>query len=65
MTKCPQSAIRNPEVWQIRIRLQENFNRVEAVLKKLEQNDDAKIQLAAAAELRQHIALPPKPWRSA
>jgi uncharacterized membrane protein YccC len=45
-------------IWDITERLQENFRRVEAILNRIESNDeDAAVQIAAAAEIRQHIAL--------
>ncbi|HXG24499.1 MAG TPA: hypothetical protein VNJ09_08105, partial [Chthonomonadales bacterium] len=47
-------------VWDVRQRLQENFRRVEALLREIEDTDDAKMRLAAAAEIRQHIALAEK-----
>lgn len=47
-------------VWDVRQRLQENFRRVEALLREIEDTDDSKMRLAAAAEIRQHIALAEK-----
>jgi hypothetical protein len=49
-----------PAVTDIHARLQENFQRMEDLLKKLEANEDPRIQIAAAAEMRQHIALASK-----
>ena len=47
-------------IWNIAQRLEENFKRVESILQKLEQEDNPDDQIAAAAELRQHIALAEK-----
>jgi len=44
-------------VWDVRQRLQENFRRVESLLREMEDAEDSKMRLAAAAEIRQHIAL--------
>ncbi len=44
-------------VWDVRQRLRENFGRVEAALRQIEQEGDRKLGLAAAAELRQHIVM--------
>ena len=43
-------------VWDVRARLDENFRSVEALLREMEMAADPKLRLAAAAELRQHIA---------
>ena len=47
-------------IWNLADRLEENFKRVESILLKLEKEDDPDAQIAAAAELRQHIALAEK-----
>lgn len=52
-------------VWDVRARLEENFRRVEAVLREMESASDPKMRLAAAAELRQHIALAEKTLETA
>jgi hypothetical protein len=52
-------------VWNVRERLEENFRRVEALLREMEAADDPKMRLAAAAELRQHIALAQKTLETA
>ncbi len=52
-------------VWNVRERLEENFRRVEALLREMETADDPKMRLAAAAELRQHIALAQKTLETA
>src|SRR3989442_1009869 len=44
-------------VFDISARLQENFQRVEAILTGMQSAEDPHIQLAAAAELRQHIII--------
>ncbi len=49
-----------PSVWDVRERLAENFKRVEAMLGEVQQSGDERIRLAAAAELRHHIALAEK-----
>lgn len=43
-------------VWNVRDRLEENFGRVETLLQEMETESDSKMRLAAAAELRRHIA---------
>src|SRR5713101_7475471 len=50
----------SPAITDIHARLQENFQRMEALLQKLEMSEDPRIQIAAAAEMRQHIALASK-----
>ena len=53
-------------VWDITERLQDNFRRVESILTRLEtEQEDSTVQLAAAAEIRQHIALAHKTLESA
>jgi hypothetical protein len=52
-------------VWDIRERLDENYRRVEALLREIETADDRKLRLAAVTELRQHIALAEKTLESA
>jgi hypothetical protein len=48
-------------VFHLRARLEENFRRVEKILKRIESDDgNPTAQIAAAAELRQHIALADK-----
>ena len=47
-------------IWNIAQRLEENFKRVESILAKLESEGTPESQIAAAAELRQHIALAEK-----
>jgi hypothetical protein len=47
-------------IWNIAQRLEENFKRVESILRKLEEEGAPESQIAAAAELRQHIALAEK-----
>ncbi len=45
-------------LWHIRDRLEDNFRAVRAILRRLHQDDeDAQVQIQAAAELRHHIAL--------
>jgi hypothetical protein len=44
-------------VWDVRERLEENFRRVEAMLTEMQIQEDGRLRLAAAAELRKHIAL--------
>ena len=43
-------------LFDVRQRLEENFRRVEALLREMEAEADPKMQLAAARELRLHIA---------
>jgi hypothetical protein len=53
----------NPEVpslYDVRDRLQENFRRLETLLRNAETGDDPRVLITAAAELRQHIALAEK-----
>jgi len=52
-------------IWDVRERLQENFERVEAALVQIESEADARLRLAAAEELRQHIALANKTLETA
>jgi len=52
-------------VWDIRERLQENFQRVESLLREMERDGDARIRLAAAAELRHHLELAQKTLEAA
>ncbi len=52
-------------IWDVRERLQENFERVEAALAQIESDADARLRLAAAEELRQHIALANKTLETA
>ena len=52
-------------VWDVRERLQENFNRVEAILREMEASSDARERLAAAEEIRQHIGLAEKTLETA
>ena len=48
-------------IFDLRARLEENFRRVERILKRIESDDgNPAAQIAAAAELRQHIALADK-----
>ncbi len=47
-------------LWDIRARLEENFRRVETLLGEMEAAQDSRMRLAAAAELRQHLALAEK-----
>lgn len=47
-------------VWDVRERLEENFRRVETLLTTVEAGDDPKLCLAAAGEVRQHLALAEK-----
>ena len=49
-----------PSVWDVRERLAKNFKRVEAMLGEVQQSGDERVRLAAAAELRHHIALAEK-----
>lgn len=56
---------KNRSVWDIRKRLEENFNRVETLLREMEVMEDAQLRLAAAAEIRQHIALAERALRAA
>ena len=49
-----------PSVWDVRERLAENFKRVELMLAEVERSGDERVRLAAAAELRHHIALAEK-----
>lgn len=44
-------------VWDVRVRLEENFERVAGMLREMESLAEPKDRLAVAAELRQHIAL--------
>ncbi len=62
-----QHSTLNPEqsVFAIRSRLQENFQRVEAILTDMQNHEDPRIRLEAAAELRQHIAIARKTLESA
>ncbi|MGC8668564.1 MAG: hypothetical protein ACP5VE_10675 [Chthonomonadales bacterium] len=46
-----------PEVWDIRSRLQENFLRVSALFDEMGALADTREKLAAVAELRRHIEL--------
>ncbi len=52
-------------VWDIRERLDENYRRVEALLREFETTDDRKLRLAVVTEMRQHIALAEKTLESA
>src|SRR5437773_8713380 len=52
-------------VWNVRERLEENFRRVEALLEEMARDGDARVRLAAAAELRHHIGLAEKTLRTA
>ena len=52
-------------IWNVRERLQENFRRVEALLAEMETQKDLKMRLAAAGEMRQHIALAEKTLETA
>lgn len=57
-TSGPRSlSVRVDSVWDVRERLEENFRRVKALLSEMEMEQEPKMRLAAAAELRQHIAL--------
>src|SRR5438477_4284621 len=53
------------ELWDVTERLQENFKRVEDALRQIEREGDRRLSLAAAAELRQHIALAEKVMQTA
>jgi hypothetical protein len=44
-------------IFNIHTRLESCFQRMERILATLEQNPDPRIQLAAAAEMRKHVAL--------
>ena len=50
-------SMRTRNVWDIRARLQENFSRVEALLREMEVSSEPKLRLAVAAEIRQHLSL--------
>lgn len=52
-------------VWNVRERLEENFRRVESILGEMAAQEDPKLRLAAAGELRQHIALAEKTLETA
>ena len=52
-------------LWDVTGRLEENFRRVEAALRQIEMEGDRRLSLAAAAELRQHIALAEKVMQTA
>ena len=52
-------------VWDVRRRLQENFDRVESILREMEASSDPKQRLAAAEEIRQHIGLAEKTLETA
>jgi hypothetical protein len=46
-----------PDIWQIRDRLNENFQRVQQLLARLPADSDSRAQLDLLAEVRQNIAL--------
>jgi hypothetical protein len=56
---------RRDSVWDVRDRLEENFRKVMELLGEMETAQDGKMRLAAAAELRQHIALAEKTLETA
>src|SRR5437016_4222633 len=47
----------SPVVFDISTRLESCFQRMERILETLEKNGDSRVQLAAAAEMRKHVAL--------
>ena len=53
----PAAAAIRPVVFDIHSRLESCFQRMERILATLEQNADHRVQLAAAAEMRKHVAL--------
>ncbi len=55
---------KNGSVWDVRERLEENFHRVETLLEEMEGTEDPALRLAAAAEIRQHIALAERALRA-
>ena len=52
-------------LWDISERLQENFQRVEAILNSITDEDDPRAKIEAAAEMRHHIALAQKTLEAA
>ncbi len=56
---------RPDSIWDVRERLEENFRRVERLLTEMEMQQVPKMRLAAAAEMRQHIALAEKTLETA
>ena len=60
-TRSPEHPDARSSVFDIRHQLNANYRRVAAILQRIEQNDDnPSVQIAAAAELRQHISLAKK-----
>src|SRR5207247_11483178 len=47
----------SPVIYDNSTRLESCFQRMERILETLEKNGDSRVQLAAAAEMRKHVAL--------
>ena len=65
----PQQPVRasefNTRLFNVPRRLQENFARVESILKSIQNEEDWRAKIAAAAELRHHIELAQKTLEAA